>query len=75
MSISTDSPPLTAADAHARIRALEADIAGVVVGQPHLIRRLVTALFSAIPFTSSGGGQAVGCGHVLLEGVPVWRRR
>jgi MoxR-like ATPase len=61
---------LTAADARARVARLEADIGSVVVGQPHLIRRLVTALFSAIPFTSSGSGDAVGCGHVLLEGVP-----
>jgi MoxR-like ATPase len=61
---------LTATDARERIARLEADIAAVVVGQPHLIRRLVTALFSAIPFTASGSGDAVGCGHVLLEGVP-----
>jgi MoxR-like ATPase len=64
------SPALTPADARDRVSRLEADVAAVVIGQPHLIRRLVTALFSAIPFTSSGGGGAVGCGHVLLEGVP-----
>jgi MoxR-like ATPase len=61
---------MTAADARDRVARLEADVATVVVGQPHLIHRLVTALFSAIPFTSSGGGSSVGCGHVLLEGVP-----
>jgi len=61
---------LTAAEAREKVAQLEADIASVVVGQPHLIHRLVTALFTAIPFTSSGGGNAVGCGHVLLEGVP-----
>jgi MoxR-like ATPase len=64
------SSSLSAAEARARVARLEADIASVVVGQPHLIRRLVTALFAAIPYTSSGGGNAVGCGHVLLEGVP-----
>jgi MoxR-like ATPase len=70
MTPSADLTTLTAAEARARVARLEADIGAVVVGQPHLIRRLVTALFSAIPFTSSGSGDAVGCGHVLLEGVP-----
>jgi MoxR-like ATPase len=70
MTPSADLTTLTAAEARARVSRLEADIGTVVVGQPHLIRRLVTALFSAIPFTSSGSGDAVGCGHVLLEGVP-----
>jgi MoxR-like ATPase len=70
MTPSADLTTLTAAEARARVARLEADIGTVVVGQPHLIRRLVTALFSAIPFTSSGSGDAVGCGHVLLEGVP-----
>jgi MoxR-like ATPase len=70
MSTPADLLPLSAAEARERLTAIEADIASVVVGQPHLIRRLVTALFAAIPFTSSGGGNAVGCGHVLLEGVP-----
>jgi MoxR-like ATPase len=70
MTPSADMTTLTAAEARARVARLEADIGTVVVGQPHLIRRLVTALFSAIPFTSSGSGDAVGCGHVLLEGVP-----
>ncbi len=68
--MTTDFSTLTAAEARDRVARLEADIAAVVVGQPHLIRRLVTALFSAIPFTASGSGDAVGCGHVLLEGVP-----
>ena len=68
--MTTDLSTLTAAEARDRVARLEADIAAVVVGQPQLIRRLVTALFSAIPFTASGSGDAVGCGHVLLEGVP-----
>jgi MoxR-like ATPase len=70
MTTSAETSTLTASDARTRVARLEADIAAVVVGQPLLIRRLVTALFSAIPFTSSGSGDAVGCGHVLLEGVP-----
>ena len=70
MTTSAEPLTLTPSEARARIERLEADIASVVVGQPHLLRRLVTALFSAIPFTSSGSGDAVGCGHVLLEGVP-----
>ena len=70
MTPSADMTTLTAGEARARVARLEADIGTVVVGQPQLIRRLVTALFSAIPFTSSGSGDAVGCGHVLLEGVP-----
>jgi MoxR-like ATPase len=61
---------LTAGEARARVARLEGDVASVVVGQPQLIHRLVTALFAGIPYTSSGGGNAVGCGHVLLEGVP-----
>jgi MoxR-like ATPase len=68
--MTTDLTTLTPAEARDRVARLEADIAAVVVGQPRLIRRLVTALFSAIPFTASGSGDAVGCGHVLLEGVP-----
>ena len=70
MTTSAEPSTLTPSEARSRIERLQADIASVVVGQPHLIRRLVTALFSAIPFTSSGSGDAVGCGHVLLEGVP-----
>jgi len=57
-------------EAAALVAALEADIARVVVGQQTLIRRLLTALFAAIPFASVRAGAAAGCGHVLLEGVP-----
>jgi MoxR-like ATPase len=70
MTSPADTATLSPTEARDRVARLEADIAAVVVGQPHLIRRLVTALFSAIPFTSSASGDAVGCGHVLLEGVP-----
>jgi MoxR-like ATPase len=62
--------PLSADRALALVSSLERDVAAVVIGQPVLIRRLVTALFAGIPYTSSSSGQGVGCGHVLLEGVP-----
>src|SRR5262245_44995297 len=70
MTTPAETTMLSATDARERVARLESDIGAVVVGQPQLIRRLVTALFSAIPFTASGSGDAVGCGHVLLEGVP-----
>ena len=54
----------------ALLAELEAEIGKVIVGQDTLIRRLVTALFAAIPFATSRTGARTGCGHVLLEGVP-----
>jgi len=62
--------PLTLDSALARIAELEAEVGAVVVGQQRLIRRLLTGLFAAIPFTTTHGGSRTGCGHVLLEGVP-----
>ena len=61
---------MTAEQAIALIAGLEAEIGKVIVGQQKLIRRLLTGLFAAIPFATAGRGAAVGCGHVLLEGVP-----
>ncbi len=52
------------------IAVLEREIQGVVVGQPTLIRRLLTALFAAVPYSYSREETRHGCGHVLLEGVP-----
>jgi MoxR-like ATPase len=52
------------------IEALEAEIGKVIVGQGVLIRRLLTGLFAAIPFATADSAARVGCGHVLLEGVP-----
>jgi MoxR-like ATPase len=49
---------------------LEREITSVVVGQPILIRRLLTALFAAVPYAYSREETRSGCGHVLLEGVP-----
>src|SRR2546421_3656851 len=52
------------------VTALEAEVATVIVGQQLLIRRLLTGLFAAIPFATARTHARVGCGHVLLEGVP-----
>jgi MoxR-like ATPase len=52
------------------VTALEREIGKVIVGQHVLIRRMLTALFAAIPFSASRGGARAGCGHLLLEGVP-----
>jgi len=52
------------------VSGLETEIAKVIVGQHTLIRRMLTALFAAIPFAASRGKARTGCGHLLLEGVP-----
>ena len=52
------------------VAGLEHEIAKVIVGQHTLVRRMLTALFAAIPFAVSGGRARSGCGHLLLEGVP-----
>ncbi|MEO5895548.1 MAG: AAA family ATPase [Vicinamibacterales bacterium] len=51
-------------------QALEQEITQVIAGQPMLIRRLLTALFAAIPYAYTRTEARAGCGHVLLEGVP-----
>ena len=51
-------------------QAIEREITQVIAGQPMLIRRLLTALFAAIPYTFTRTEARAGCGHVLLEGVP-----
>ena len=61
---------MTADTAAAIVRALEREIGKVIVGQHVLIRRMLTALFAAIPFSASRGRARSGCGHLLLEGVP-----
>jgi MoxR-like ATPase len=60
----------TAAEALDLVADLEREIETVVVGQRRLVRRLLTALFAAIPYSFSRGHVKTGCGHVLLEGVP-----
>ena len=52
------------------VTGLEHEIGKVIVGQHVLIRRMLTALFAAIPFAVSRGRARSGCGHLLLEGVP-----
>jgi MoxR-like ATPase len=52
------------------IGVLEREIDSVVVGQPLLVRRLLTALFAAIPYAYTRTETRTGCAHVLLEGVP-----
>ena len=65
-----DDRPLNAQAAAAIITGLEREIGKVIVGQHTLIRRMLTALFAAIPFAVSKGRARSGCGHLLLEGVP-----
>ena len=52
------------------VSGLEQEIGKVIVGQHTLIKRMLTALFAAIPFAVSQGRARSGCGHLLLEGVP-----
>jgi len=52
------------------LQVLEREITRVIVGQPLLIRRLLTGLFAAIPYSYKRDEIRSGCGHVLLEGVP-----
>ena len=61
---------ITAERAGDIVTGLEREIAKVIVGQHVLVRRMLTALFAAIPFSASRGGARAGCGHLLLEGVP-----
>lgn len=52
------------------VQLLEREITSVIVGQPMLVKRLLTALFAAIPYSYTRSETRTGCGHVLLEGVP-----
>jgi MoxR-like ATPase len=52
------------------LEVLEREITRVIVGQPVLVRRLLTGLFAAIPYSYTRTEIRSGCGHVLLEGVP-----
>jgi MoxR-like ATPase len=63
-------PSLTPARAFDLCAELEREISRIIVGQPVLVRRLLTGLFASIPYAFSGGEIKAGCGHVLLEGVP-----
>jgi MoxR-like ATPase len=65
-----DTAPLTVDAVHETFQTLEREITGVIAGQPVLIRRLLTGLFAAIPYSYGRAEMRAGCGHVLLEGVP-----
>ena len=67
---STDRAALSDEGVFATTEALEREVAKVVVGQELLIRRLLCALFAAIPYSFTRSEARAGCGHVLLEGVP-----
>ncbi|MGH9386716.1 MAG: AAA family ATPase [Vicinamibacterales bacterium] len=66
----TGAEGLTPAEALDRLRQIEARLSQVVVGQSSLMRRLLTALVAAIPYSFAAGEERAGCGHVLIEGVP-----
>src|SRR5258708_15501985 len=66
----TDPEPWTAGHALDLTTGLAAEIGKVIVGRQVLIRRLLTGLSAAIPFDTADAGARVGCGHILLEGVP-----
>jgi MoxR-like ATPase len=66
----TGAATFTAPEALDRLRQIEDAVSRVVVGQTLLMRRLLTALFAAVPYSFSSGEERAGCGHVLLEGVP-----
>ncbi len=65
---------MTHEQALAVLGRIEAEINGVIIGQQDLVRTLLVGLFTEIPYafkkTASAGGQAGGCAHILLEGVP-----
>ncbi len=64
------TPTATVESAFETLELLEREVSRVIVGQPLLIRRLLTALFAAIPYSYTRSETRSGCGHVLLEGVP-----
>lgn len=65
-----DETQIDQADAHKLITVIEGEISKVIVGQHKMIRRLFTGLLAAIPYSFSEGHVKIGCGHILLEGVP-----
>ena len=65
-----DRADISVEGAFETLQVLERETARVIVGQPVLIRRLLTGLFAAIPYAYTRSETRSGCGHVLLEGVP-----
>jgi MoxR-like ATPase len=68
--MSTMQDGMTAESVFATTEALAQEVSKVVVGQATLVHRLLTALFTAIPYSFTRSSSRTGCGHVLLEGVP-----
>ena len=64
------APSLSSEAVFDTLQVLEREITRIIVGQPLLIRRLLTGLFAAIPYSYKRDEIRSGCGHVLLEGVP-----
>ena len=62
--------PAPSGAAFETFQTLEREISGVIAGQPTLVRRLLTGLFAAIPYSYTRSETRAGSGHVLLEGVP-----
>jgi len=57
--------------AEIQISRIQDEIGKVIIGQPRLLRMLLIALFSKIPYSFKVKAEKkAGCGHVLLEGVP-----
>ena len=65
-----DTKRLDATEAYELITMIEKEISKVIVGQQLMIRRLLTGLFAAIPYSFTEGKVKTGCGHVLLENTP-----
>ena len=65
-----DKKRLDESEAYELVTVIEKEIGKVIVGQQLMIRRLLTGLFAAIPYSFTEGHVKTGCGHVLLEGVP-----
>jgi MoxR-like ATPase len=65
-----DQTRISMEEAFEILKVLERETSRVIVGQPVLIRRLLTGLFAAIPYAYTRSETRSGCGHVLLEGVP-----
>ena len=56
----------TTESALSTMAVLEREITHVIVGQPLLVRRLLTALFAAIPYSYTRSETRTGCG---VEGI------
>ncbi len=70
MQTPTGTTTLVADEVFETTEALGREITKVVIGQDLLVRRLMCALFAAIPYSFKRSSARAGCGHVLLEGVP-----